>query len=273
MLLFWGHLLKYRVLRRIPALHRSSLLFRDRPRFYADTSGMANQIECQPGKYQPSPSQEGCLEPVQVSLLTSMSTDQTPCPAGTYNPVSSAINQSACIESGEGHYVPSPGSSRQSPCIAGTFQNQTRQVSCIEADPGNYVPVDASSSQTACSPGQYQPSPGQIICFSTDPGYFTAEQSSSSQEACQPGTYQPSSGQTSCLDTVPGYFAPDSGQSDQTPAPLDHYVPNPRSSSTELCPEGTITISSASVSVDYCLSDTDGDRITTEQIRMMTVTE
>ena len=104
--------------------------------------------------------------------------------------------------------MPSPASSRQSPCIAGTFQNQTRQVSCIEADPGNYVPQDASSSQTACSPGQYQPSPGQSICFSADPGYFTAEESSPSQEACQPGTYQPSSGQVLCLDTVPGTSLP-----------------------------------------------------------------
>ncbi len=232
------------------------------PGFYADTSGMAYQIECQPGEYQPLPSQESCLEADPGFFVDSaMSTNQTPCPAGTYNPLSSAIDQSSCIESDVGYFVSSPGSSGQSPCIAGTFQNQTGQVSCMEAEPGNYVPLDASSSQTACSPGQYQPSPGQSICFSADPGYFTAEESSPSQEACQPGTYQPSSGQASCLDTDPGYFAPDSGQSDQTPAPLDQYAPNPRSSSTEPCPEGTITLSSASASIDDCLIDTDGDRI------------
>ena len=204
MLLFWGHLLKYRVLpENTSSTGQASRLETD-PGFYADTSGMANQIECQPENTSHRQVRNKFRGQSWFLCWTPMSTDQTPCPAGTYNPVSSAINQSACIESVEGHYVPSPGSSRQPPCIAGTFQNQTRQVSCIEADPGNYVPVDASSSQTACSPGQYQPSPGQIICFSTDPGYFTAEQSSSSQEACQPGTYQPSSGQTSCLDTVPG---------------------------------------------------------------------
>ena len=232
------------------------------PGFYGDSFGLTYQIECQPGEYQPLQGQVNCLDADPGYYVDSaMATSQIPCPVGTYNPSSASFDESSCLESDVGHFVSSPASPNQSPCIAGTFQNQTGQTSCVGADPGYHVPLGASPSQTPCSPGQYQPSPGQPLCLSSDPGYFTSEGSSLSQETCQPGTYQPSSGQTSCLDTDPGYFAPDLGQSEQIPAPLDQYVPSAKSSSTEPCPDKTITLSSASTSVDDCLLDSDGDRI------------
>ncbi|MDB3870679.1 hypothetical protein N9318_00005, partial [Euryarchaeota archaeon] len=54
-----------------------------------------------------------------------------------------------------------PISTTQTACAAGTYQPSTGQSSCISADAGYYVPSTGSTTQTICAAGTYQPSTGQ----------------------------------------------------------------------------------------------------------------
>ena len=53
--------------------------------------------------------------------------DQTPCPAGTYNPNTASTSVSACIDTDAGHYSGS-GAASQTACAPGTYQPNNGQT-------------------------------------------------------------------------------------------------------------------------------------------------
>jgi alpha-tubulin suppressor-like RCC1 family protein len=120
--------------------------------------------------------------------------DQTPCPAGTYQP---STGQTSCIDASAGYYVDSTAATSQTACAAGTYQPSTGQTSCIDTSSGYYVDSTAATSQTACAAGTYQPSTGQTSCIDTSAGYYVDSTAATSQTACAAGTYQPSNGPSS----------------------------------------------------------------------------
>ena len=163
---------------------------------------------------------------------TSPTSNQTACPAGTYQPYNSSTS---CIDASAGYYVPSTGSASQTACAAGTYQPSTGQTSCIDASVGYYVSGSASTNQAACSPGTYQPSTGQTSCIYSSPGYYVSGSASTSQTACSSGTYQSNQGQTSCIGSSPGYYVDYYGASNQTSCPEGTYNPNFASTSSTDC--------------------------------------
>jgi len=80
------------------------------------------------------------------------------CPAGTYD------NGSGCVAADPGYYVPDPGSTSETPCLAGTYQDQTGAASCKLADPGYYVDTVGAVAQTMCPDG-YTSDAGASSCY------------------------------------------------------------------------------------------------------------
>jgi len=60
------------------------------------------------------------------------------------------------------------------PCVAGTYQPNTKQTSCIDAPVGNYVAGTGATSYTACAMGSYQPTAGQESCLTCPAGSYCA---------------------------------------------------------------------------------------------------
>ena len=56
------------------------------------------------------------------------------------------------------------GATEQTPCEAGSYQPIEGRSSCIYSSINNYVPVSGSADQIACEGGEHQPMPGQTGC-------------------------------------------------------------------------------------------------------------
>ena len=147
-------------------------------------------------------------------------------------------------------------------CGLGSYRD-INTLECVYASEGHYVPdINIPATfETACPVGTYQPSIGQNQCLDVDPGYYSSTIGATTQIMCPAGTYQPNPGQQSCIDSEPGYYVDKIGQVDQTPAPLDKYSEGFRSITAISCPPDKITNTIASVSINDCYQDTDGDRI------------
>ncbi len=65
-----------------------------------------------------------------------------------------------------GYYVDTNASIIQTPCAAGSWQNETNQTSCLLAEAGYSVCATASTTQTACVLGSCQPQPDSSLYLS-----------------------------------------------------------------------------------------------------------
>jgi hypothetical protein len=63
-----------------------------------------------------------------------------------------------------GYFVESTGATEQTPCEAGSYQPVEGRSNCIYSSINNYVPEAGSAVQTACPSGEHQPTLGQTGC-------------------------------------------------------------------------------------------------------------
>ena len=213
---------------------------------YVSSSSAVYATDCLAGTYQATTGQSSCDTAdaghyVDSALGTSQPT-QTPCLAGTYNPISSSTNSSACENADAGYYVASIGQSNQTACSAGTYQVNIMQDSCDDADAGYYVPSTGQSSQTICPVGAFQVNTGEDSCDDANTGYYVNETGQSIQIECSLGTYQADTGQFACDLANVGYYVNQTAQSSQIQ-----------------CPSGYSTISLGSTVSLQCVSDSDSD--------------
>ncbi|HIE75210.1 MAG TPA: hypothetical protein EYP93_03140, partial [Gammaproteobacteria bacterium] len=183
-------------------------------------------------------------------------TDQTPCPAGTYNPSTGSTNSSTCLDTDAGYYAMSTGSASQTACEAGTYQPSTGQVSCTYALAGYYVDTTAATSQIACNLGTYQPSTGQTACDDADAGYYVSTTAATSQTACAAGTYQPSTAQSSCIDTSAGYYVDTTAATSQIACDPGTYQPSTGQTSCDDADAGYYVSTTAAASQTACAAGT-----------------
>ncbi len=103
------------------------------------------------------------------------------------------------MDADPGHFVSSGGSTDQSQCPAGTYNPQTGSTSpydCLDADPGSFVQSPASSGQEKCSPGSFQPDHGQVSCKPTQPGFYAPSEGQDKQTPAPLDFYVPEASST-----------------------------------------------------------------------------
>ena len=196
---------------------------------YVDLVGQGEQFPCPVGRYNPTTSAiwpSECLDSDAGHFVGSIGQGvQTPCETGTYQP---STRSQACLPSGLGHYVDQPGQSVQIPCSIGTFQNQTEQTECIPAEWGHYANETGQVNQTACLVGSYNPNNGSVLstdCVPADIGHFVNETGQHNQTVCTIGTLQNQTGQSSCLNASLGHYVLLTGQSTEIPCSVGTYNP------------------------------------------------
>lgn len=196
---------------------------------YVDLVGQGEQFPCPVGRYNPTTSAiwpSECLDSDVGHFVGSIGQGvQTPCETGTYQP---GTRSEACLPSGLGHYVDQPGQSVQIPCTIGTFQNQTEQTECIPAEWGHYANETGQVNQTACLVGSYNPNNGSVLstdCVPADTGHFVNETGQHNQTECTIGTLQNQTGQSSCFNASLGHYVLLTGQSTEIPCSVGTYNP------------------------------------------------
>jgi len=233
--------------------------------YYVNSYQAISQEPCSVGTYQPQSAQIGCYNSEPGYYVDSIAALlQTPCQAGTYNPSSSSISSDSCLDADSGYFSSSEGSPSQQICLEGTYQPSEGQTSCIDSPEGTYVANQGQSEYIECISGTYQPTTKSTSCIAADIGNFSSGEMSEIQTPCASGTYQPNPGQSSCLVAEVGYYVPLIGQSSQDISPYDFYTDSPGSSYLTSCPLNHITNIQGATSIDYCLLDSDSDRINDE---------
>jgi hypothetical protein len=129
----------------------------------------------------------------------------TPCPAGSYN---SVTNATQCLPCPRGYYQPHEGQSNCSVCVPGSYQNNTGQPYCLSCGFGYYNPNWGSTSRNAC-----------LVC---DPGYFC-----------------PSLQTKLPIDCPPGYFCPNYALREPIPCPAGFYCAKSCTVQPIVCPAGS----------------------------------
>ena len=108
---------------------------------YAESQASAGVVACPAGYY--------CAGDVSSPV---------PCPAGTYQPTSTASSAFQCLGCPTGAYCLA-GVSATALCSAGTYQpsqNATSSAQC-QVCPAGYYCLAGASATTACPAGTYQP--------------------------------------------------------------------------------------------------------------------
>lgn len=164
---------------------------------------------CQPGFYCPS---------------GSVSSQMFPCPAGTYNSLSSSTSLSACLTCPVGFACPEgctgvATDSRRPPvdCSVGFYcpegSTATTEYPCPAGSIGTITNAESESDCSACPAGSYCTAGSSSATGLCSAGYYCPEGSSSPTEvACPAGTYSSTDGAAAlsdCLDCPAGFFCPE----------------------------------------------------------------
>ena len=125
------------------------------------------------------------------------------CQPGQYD------DGTGCVDADPGYYVDVAGATEQTPCPAGKFQPASGATSCDPAEPGHFVATTASIAQFECDLGSYQPDYGANSCILASPDYYVDTTGAIEQTMCQAG-YTSEAGATECtpLDNQPPTASP-----------------------------------------------------------------
>lgn len=120
----------------------------------------------------------------------------TPCPEGTYQPISQMTNESACLACDPGMYCNSPGLSAISGlCLAGYYcTGQASSPAPLDGVTGNICPagsycLEGSPTHYYCANGTYTDHPGADHCYDCPEGYYCVTRDSA--VLCPTGYYCP----------------------------------------------------------------------------------
>jgi hypothetical protein len=157
------------------------------------------------------------------------------CGPGTY----SNTGNSPCTNADPGFYVPSSGSTHETPCAPGTHNpnsSSTSSAACAGNDPGFYS-ASGAAAETPCGPGTFDPnadSASSAACQPDPPGSYSAS-GAAAQTLCLPGTFAASSSSAQCTYAAAGYFVDTAGAVSQTPCPAGTNNPIPDETSAAAC--------------------------------------
>lgn len=222
-------------------------------------AGSPSQSPCPAGSYQPLGLQGSC----------------TPCSAGSYCPAGA----SAQLDCPDGHYCPeATGSGTANPCPLGTYNDLTKRtaaIDCRPCDPGSHCSgTGLTAVSGTCSAGYYCTvgSPSAQPGATAPTGYQTIFPITSYGGKCPAGTYCPA-GTPTAIPCRVGHVCPTEGM-DETgmaanpcPAgrvceaglsaagplcPAGHYCPAGSSAGTP-CPAGTYLATEGAQAVTDCL--------------------
>lgn len=184
-----------------------------------DCSSCPTGAYCVAGSSAPTYSQPGYYN---NKALSTVSTDNKPCPPGTYSDIAGAT---ACKQCNAGKFSANSGASSES--------------ACLTCSAGGYCGVGASSV-TLCPGGTYSSLTGQFnssTCQTCQAGYYCAA-GSSAQTPCSTGTYSQTVGGQSdsvCLNCGQGTYM------DQTSATV-----------CTKCPAGKFSSTTKAVALSFC---------------------
>ncbi|GKT35455.1 uncharacterized protein PTSG_02037, partial [Aduncisulcus paluster] len=216
----------------------------------------------------------------------------TPCPMGTYNPLTGSVDSNACISCQEGYYCPITGMIIDTDfiCPAGyvcnsrcTTANPVDGNSCAASgtcttEEGSICPVGYACPEGTTMSGLqafkcsgdslYSPSTGLSSCLDCPSGYYCAYDSKTICEVgnycqlgvktqCSPGTYANNTGTRECLPCPAGYYCPGYEVSNPTDCPVGNYCIQGSDSPT-VCPIGTYNPNTLSKSIGACSFCTKG---------------
>ncbi|XP_069982834.1 uncharacterized protein uif isoform X2 [Penaeus vannamei] len=149
------------------------------------------------------------------------------------------------------------------PCVAGFYQDQSRQGSCKRCPPGTYTRTNGTKSSIECVPvcgfGTYSPT-GLVPCLNCPRNSYTEappEDGFKECQACPPETFThaPSTAsQQMCRQKCrPGTYS-DTGLEPCAPCPRNFYQPSIGSTSCFECSTGNYTDDEGATSSEMCLS-------------------
>eukprot|EP00741_Cyanophora_paradoxa_P014708 tig00020816_g14186.t1 len=209
------------------------------------------------------------------------------CPAGQDNPQGRGLCEAGfyCVatdaEDGalaqvlcdRGHFCPSQGLTKPTPCGEGSYQDQLGSTACkscplqyycpttklvepLLTEPGYYSPGVGTVDQRPCTAGSYSDKFGTAACSSclagtyatgynntnctaAPPGKFVNFDGAALPADCNPGTYTAKVGSRQCDLCLPGFFTAKFGQRECQPAEPGFVVPSSGSTAQQECPAGS----------------------------------
>ena len=170
------------------------------------------------------------------STVTTIASNELPCPAGTYSSFSasnSSADRASCFDAPAGSYSEGTYTLNgqtivaisATQCSAGTWQDQTGQTSCKWSDFGYYVGSTGQTEQTPCEAGTYTSSSPRSACTPASSGYYSpgtvggqnvdsSVNTAVNQIMCHAGYYSsyttqtPNTDRVECTEVEAGYYSP-----------------------------------------------------------------
>nr|XP_054760398.1 neurogenic locus notch homolog protein 3-like [Lytechinus pictus] len=237
-------------------------------------ANLATPTRCQDGTYQDDMGKDSCLTCEEgyfcdntlyaVSDLSNAScpagyycpagtkrANQFPCPSGTYNNLTNAVNDSWCTECIAGFFCQTPGlSAPEDECYPGYYclagEDNPTPNPCPE---GNYCP-SGSYKPTPCPAGTISSGTTNVNvtdCAPCDPGrYCTANSSSNGLTLpcdagyiCTGGSNTPTPGDIAIGYTCPQGHYCEAGATKERRCDQGTYAPSVNHGECLVCPEGT----------------------------------
>lgn len=162
-----------------------------------------------------------------------------PCPAGTYQTVSSVgycynctdgswseTGSASCTNASLGYYA-TTNHTMQIPCPPGSFvSTEGASASCTPAPAGTFVADSASADYQLCPTGTYSEI-GATGCTSCESGTFCDEEgcSTCTPIACDPGTYQRGVNSSVCDQCEAGTYCDEENCTECSLPPAGFVVP------------------------------------------------
>lgn len=224
---------------------------------YANSFGALKCVACPAGQFNPNTTATYCQA----------------CLPGTYQ---NAVGQPACIDCLAGTFQPNSGAYLCYNCPTGTYQNATKATSCLSC-PAGYSPGVGTGAEGqaycgACPPGTFNNMlVGTNQCFSCPTGTYNANYNSTTCQACPAGfvpgaltTGVQNNGATHCTPCSPGTYKTVAASGDSClSCPIGWYQPSPAASSCMQCPPGTGNSATGQTTCTLCQPGTfsSGDNI------------
>ena len=202
------------------------------------------------------------------STVTTIASDELPCPAGTYSSFTasnSSADRASCFDAPAGSYSEGTNTingvlfkaTSAIECSAGSWQDQIGQADCNVAEPGYFVDTTGQTEQTPCEAGTYSSQNSSTACTSASSGYYSpgsvggqnvdsgVTTLATSQIMCHAGYYSnyttstPNTDRVECDETDAGYYSLGTytqngtlfSATEQIPCPSGTYQPNTTQSS------------------------------------------
>ena len=196
-------------------------------------SGASACTQAQSGYYSPGTTGGTNVD----STVTTIASNELPCPAGTYSSFSasnSSADRASCFDAPAGSYSEGTYTLNgqtivaisATQCSAGTWQDQTGQTSCKWSDFGYYVGSTGQTEQTPCEAGTYTSSSPRSSCTPASSGYYSpgtvggqnvdssVNTAAVNQIMCHAGYYSsyttqtPNTDRVECTEVEAGYYSP-----------------------------------------------------------------